>query len=571
MPALSARRALVTGMRAFPFRDWRATRGLPGGAGLQPGLGPPAAADGGHARGAGVETIYVTRQPDLRRAALRGRAATRAARQREHRARHRRRAAALASSASRTPPRAHVRARASSALREVKGAELVLRRGGPVRPARTPTRRRRSTCGPGEVEDDGLGPTDGRIVELKFSDKDIDRVREALRGPRRGGRRRARQADGRRVAGRHRSCSCSATTASRSASTATSAGGAHLAPDLVRDPVPDPPSGRREVGRRRGLVRLDARRGAHAAVLPGPEHPGQDGRRGPHRAVRRRGRGGPARPPQVDHGRRAPDHRPRPPLAGGGGPRADRAPDVRRRRGGRGRHHALRQHRQRGPGQAHRAVGGGADRRRRARCPSSAPTARCARRASAATTTRTTTASRTTSTRSTTTSPTTASRRRTSSSTGAYPRAASCRRWRSRELARREPRRAGPRENPSAEFLYENKWRIFGVMMIGWAMSLLDISIVNISIPELQDEMSTDIGDRHLGHQRLQHRLRGPARVDGPARGPVRPPPLLRARPGGVHDRLGAVRRGVVGRVADRLPRDPGRRARASSRRSASR
>ena len=50
------------------------------------------------------------------------------------------------------------------------------------------------------------------------------------------------------------------------------------------------------------------------------------------------------------------------------------------------------------------------------------------------------------------------------------------------------------RKNPSAEFLYENKWRIFGVMMIGWAMSLLDISIVNISIPELQDEMSTDIG-----------------------------------------------------------------------------
>jgi EmrB/QacA subfamily drug resistance transporter len=31
-------------------------------------------------------------------------------------------------------------------------------------------------------------------------------------------------------------------------------------------------------------------------------------------------------------------------------------------------------------------------------------------------------------------------------------------------------------------------------MMIGWAMALLDISIVNITIPELQDEMSTDIG-----------------------------------------------------------------------------
>ena len=50
------------------------------------------------------------------------------------------------------------------------------------------------------------------------------------------------------------------------------------------------------------------------------------------------------------------------------------------------------------------------------------------------------------------------------------------------------------RENPSAELLQANKWRIFGVMMIGWAMSLLDISIVNITIPELQDELSTDIG-----------------------------------------------------------------------------
>jgi len=57
-------------------------------------------------------------------------------------------------------------------------------------------------------------------------------------------------------------------------------------------------------------------------------------------------------------------------------------------------------------------------------------------------------------------------------------------------VAEAEPPR---RENPPAEFLYANKWRIFGVMMIGWAMSLLDVSIVNVSIPELQDEMSTDV------------------------------------------------------------------------------
>jgi EmrB/QacA subfamily drug resistance transporter len=50
------------------------------------------------------------------------------------------------------------------------------------------------------------------------------------------------------------------------------------------------------------------------------------------------------------------------------------------------------------------------------------------------------------------------------------------------------------RQNPAPEFLQANKWRIFGVMMIGWAMSLLDVSIVNITIPELQDDLSTDIG-----------------------------------------------------------------------------
>jgi EmrB/QacA subfamily drug resistance transporter len=49
------------------------------------------------------------------------------------------------------------------------------------------------------------------------------------------------------------------------------------------------------------------------------------------------------------------------------------------------------------------------------------------------------------------------------------------------------------RTNPSSEFLYAHKWRIFGVMMIGWAMSLLDISIVNITIPTLESEMSTDV------------------------------------------------------------------------------
>ena len=51
-----------------------------------------------------------------------------------------------------------------------------------------------------------------------------------------------------------------------------------------------------------------------------------------------------------------------------------------------------------------------------------------------------------------------------------------------------------PRErvNPPIEALQRNRWKIFGVMMIGWAMSLIDISIVNIAIPEIQRDLETD-------------------------------------------------------------------------------
>jgi EmrB/QacA subfamily drug resistance transporter len=51
----------------------------------------------------------------------------------------------------------------------------------------------------------------------------------------------------------------------------------------------------------------------------------------------------------------------------------------------------------------------------------------------------------------------------------------------------------GGRVNPPAEELYARKWRIFGVMMIAWSMTLLDVSIVNITVPELQHDLSTDV------------------------------------------------------------------------------
>ncbi|HEU4656745.1 MAG TPA: MFS transporter [Capillimicrobium sp.] len=49
------------------------------------------------------------------------------------------------------------------------------------------------------------------------------------------------------------------------------------------------------------------------------------------------------------------------------------------------------------------------------------------------------------------------------------------------------------RVNPPAELLYAHRRRIFGVMMIAWAMSMLDASIVNIAIPALQRELDADV------------------------------------------------------------------------------
>ncbi|MGB2711238.1 MAG: MFS transporter, partial [Conexibacter sp.] len=49
------------------------------------------------------------------------------------------------------------------------------------------------------------------------------------------------------------------------------------------------------------------------------------------------------------------------------------------------------------------------------------------------------------------------------------------------------------RENPPAEYLYAHRNKIFGVMMIGWFMALMDVSIVNITIPELEHEFETSL------------------------------------------------------------------------------
>jgi EmrB/QacA subfamily drug resistance transporter len=50
-----------------------------------------------------------------------------------------------------------------------------------------------------------------------------------------------------------------------------------------------------------------------------------------------------------------------------------------------------------------------------------------------------------------------------------------------------------PPQSPPLEYLYARRWRIWGVVMIGLFMALIDITIVNISIPQLQRDLDAPV------------------------------------------------------------------------------
>src|SRR5437667_2263221 len=50
-----------------------------------------------------------------------------------------------------------------------------------------------------------------------------------------------------------------------------------------------------------------------------------------------------------------------------------------------------------------------------------------------------------------------------------------------------------PPQSPPLEHLYANRWRIWGVVMIGLFMALIDITIVNISVPQLQRDLNAPV------------------------------------------------------------------------------
>jgi arylsulfatase A-like enzyme len=177
MPALPVRRTLVTGVRSFPFRDWKRTAGMP----AVPGYNPvwdwqPIMTE--TMRSGGVRTGYVTdnpvldgpRFPDVRRPGGGGRSG--------------------ASTERGIPGEIAVLGRASAAtertfregigaLREMEGQPsfVAIDPFDPVDAAEAPP----IYVKPGEVDSEGIGPMDGRLEELAWSGGDLDALREAYR------------------------------------------------------------------------------------------------------------------------------------------------------------------------------------------------------------------------------------------------------------------------------------------------------------------------------------------------------------------------------------------------------
>jgi arylsulfatase A-like enzyme len=174
MPALPVRRALITGMRAFPFRDWRRTDGMP----AVPGFNPiydhqPVVTE--VMRAGGVTTVYVSdnpilagpRFPDVTRTGVRGAATGRTGVEGD----------LLPAIDRATAAAARTFRTGIAELGRLRGSRpffLAIDPFDPVDAAEVP----RVYVKPGEVELEGIGPMNGRLVELRFGDGDLDRVRE---------------------------------------------------------------------------------------------------------------------------------------------------------------------------------------------------------------------------------------------------------------------------------------------------------------------------------------------------------------------------------------------------------
>ena len=104
-----------------------------------------------------------------------------------------------------------------------------------------------------------------------------------------------------------------------------------------------------------------------------------------------------------------------------------------------------------------------------------------------------------------------------------------------------------------------SRWIALYVLCAGMLMIVLDVTVVNVALPSIQDDLGFSPVEPRLGRQRLPDRLRRSAAARRALRRPHRPQDHLHDRPRHLHRGLAAVRRGAEPGGAGRRPLHPGR------------
>ena len=244
MPALPVRRTLDHRHALVPVPRLEADRRHAGRARLQPGVGLAARDDRGDARRR-REGDLRHRQPDRRRARGSRRRASRGGAPAPSRAAADGIRSEIAAIERATRATERTFAAGIEALARSRDADSFFVAVDPFDPRGRRSRPRRSTSGRAWSSTDGIGPMSERLVELEVQRRRHEAA--ALRVHATTWRRWTTGSAGCSTpCPTTRSCSCSATSASRSATTPSSGGARPTSyRRVLRDPVPDPPPGRR--------------------------------------------------------------------------------------------------------------------------------------------------------------------------------------------------------------------------------------------------------------------------------------------------------------------------------------
>ena len=109
-----------------------------------------------------------------------------------------------------------------------------------------------------------------------------------------------------------------------------------------------------------------------------------------------------------------------------------------------------------------------------------------------------------------------------------------------------------------------SRWSTLAVLALAQFMVVLDVTIVNVALPDIQADLGFSADGAAVGGQRVHAAVRRLPAARRPGRRPARSSPDVHVRPGAVHGRLARGRARALAGRPDRRARGPGPGRRAA-------